>query len=158
MRKRSPETALPGLKRLFQLPQTASTVYTRRIFAEGVSTYVTLTWARLVRSVLEDLAANAEVLSHQRPLAHKMEELRKYRQYREVHVNATLEAFFLVWAASYLGRRERPPASYSLTESLPPQPSIPDPDGRDGLLAALFSQKELVFRNHITTLLCTAII
>ena len=156
--KRSPEIALAGLQRLFQLPQTASTVYTRRIFAEGVSTYVTLTWSRRVRSVLEHLAANAEVLSHQRPLAHKMEELRKYRQYREVHLNATLEAFFLVWAASYLGRRERPPASYSLTESLPPQPAIPDPDGRDVLLAGLLSQEEVVLREHITTLLCTAII
>jgi len=156
--KRKPEIALAGLQRLLQLPQNESTVYTRRIFAEGVSTYVTLTWFRRVRSVLEHLAANAEVLSHQRPLTHKMEELRKYRQYREVHLNATLEAFFLVWAASYLGRREKPPASYSLTESLPPQPAIPDPDGRDVLLAGLLSQEEVVLREQITTLLCTAII
>lgn len=156
--KRSPEIALTGLQRLLQLPQTESTVYTRRIFAEGVSTYVTLTWSRRVRSVLEHLAANAEVLSHRRPLTHKMEELRKYRQYREIYLNATLEAFFLVWASSYLGKRAKPPASYSLIEPLPPQPTIPDPDGRDVLLAALLSQEEVAVREHITTLLCTAII
>ena len=156
--KRSPEIALAGLQRLLQLPQTESTDNTRSIFAAGVSTYVTLTWSRRVRSVLEHLAANAERLSHQHPLIYKKEELRKYHQYREVHLKATLEAFFLVWGASYLGKRVKPPASYSLTEPLPPQPTIPDPAGRDVLLAGLLSQEEAALREQITTLLCAAIL
>ncbi len=156
--KRLPEIALAGLQRLLQLPQIDSTDNTRSIFAAGVSTYVTLTWSGRVRSVLEHLAANAERLSHQRPMTHKTEELRKYRQYREVHLKATLEAFFLVAIASFLGRREKPPVSYSLTEPLPPQPAIPDPAGRDVLLAGLLSQNEVMLKEQITALLCTAII
>ena len=156
--KRSPAIALAGLQRLLQLPQTESNVYTDSIFAEGVSTYVTLTRSRRVRSVLEHLAVNAERLSHQRPMTHKMEELRKYRQYREIHLNVALDGFFLVWATSYLGRREKPAPSYSLAKSLPPQPTIPDPDGRDVLLAGLLSQEEVALREHITTVLCAGII
>ena len=83
-----------------------------------------------------------EIENHRRKEPHKKEERWKYRQYREVRLNTSPEAFFLVAAALYFGGREKPPAFYNLTEPLPPQPAIPDPDRRDVLLAGLLSQHE----------------
>jgi hypothetical protein len=154
--KRWPEIALDGLERLLQFPQSRATDDTRSIFAAGVSTYVTLTWSGRVRNVLEHLASSAEQLSHQRNLPFKTEERQKYRRQREVCLNATLEAFFLIAAASLTEVRDNHAASYSLTEPLPPQPAIPDPNGRDTLLAGLLSASDV--RKSITTLLCAAVV
>ena len=154
--KRSPEIALNGLERLLQLPQSRSTEETRSIFASGVSTYVTLTWSGHVRNVLKHLASNAEHLSHQRSLPIKTHERQQYRRQREVRLNATLEAFFLVAAASLTGVRDNDTASYSLTEPLSQHPAIPDAYGRDVLLVGLLSASDV--RENIKTLLCAAIV
>ncbi len=154
--KRSPKIALDGLERLLKLPQSRSTGETRRIFAAGVSTYVTLTWSGHVRYVLERLASSAERLSHQRNLPRKTEERQQYRRQREVRLNATLEAFFLIAAASLTELRDNNTVSYSLTEPFPPYPAIPDPYGRDMLLMGLLSASDV--RGNITTLLCAGIV
>jgi len=158
--KRSPEIALAGLQRLLQLPLIESDYYTRSIYAAGVSTYVNLARSRRVRNILQYLDDSAECLSHQRLMPGKMEERLKYRLYRQIYLNAIFDTFFTIAVESYLGRREKPPASYSLTEPLPPQPAIPDPEGRDVLLAGLLSQNEneAKLKEHMTALLCTAII
>ena len=104
--KRLPEIALAGLQRLLQLPQIDSTDNTRSIFAAGVSTYVTLTWSGRVRDVLEHLAASAEQLSHTRNLPCKTEKRQEDRRQGELCLDATLEAFFLVAAASLIEMRD----------------------------------------------------
>ncbi len=154
--KRSQEIALDGLERLLKLPQSRSTDETRSIFAAAVSTYVTLTWSGHVRNVLEHLASTAEHLSHHRSLPHKTDERQQYRRQREVRLNATLEAFFLVAATSLTALRDSHGASYGLIEPLPPHPAIPDPYGRDVLLAGLLSESAV--RENITSLLCAAIV
>jgi hypothetical protein len=154
--KRWPEIALNGLEHLLQFPQSESNDDTRIIFAAGVSSYVTLTWSGRIRIVLEHLAASAEQLSLRRSLPRKSEERQKYRRQREVRLNATFEAFFLIAAAALPEIRDNHTASYSLTEPLPPHPAIPDPDGRDVLLAGLLSAVDV--RESLTTLLCAAIV
>lgn len=156
--KRSPDIALEGLERLLKLPLSNSTIDIDAIFATGVSTYVILTWSGHVRNVLEHLAASAEQLSHTRNLPRKTEKRQEYRRQREVYLNATLEAFFLVAAASLTEMRDSQNIHYSLSEPLPPQPAIPDPVGRDVLLAFLLSGSEVRCRKYIMTLLCTAIV
>lgn len=154
--KRSPDIALDGLEHLLKLPQSRSSNETDRIFATGVSTYVTLTWSGHVRYVLERLAASAERLSHHRDLPRKAEERQKYRRQREVHLNAILEAFFLIAATSLTELGDYHTTSYSLTEPFPTNPAIPDPYGRDVLLLGLFTASDV--RENITALLCAAIV
>jgi hypothetical protein len=154
--KRSPEIALDGLERLLKLPQSRSTDETRSIFAAGVSTYVTLSWSGHVRYVLDRLASSAERLSHQRDLPRKAEERQQYRRQREVRLNAILEAFFLIAAASLTELQENHITSYSLTEPYPQYPAIPDPFERDVLLLGLLTARDV--RDNITTLLCAAIV
>ncbi len=154
--KRSPEIALDGLERLLKLPQSRATDETKSIFAAGVSTYVTLIWSGHVRYVLERLASNADRLSHQRDFPRKVEERQQYRRHREVSLNATLEAFFLIAAASLARLPDKHTTSYSLTEPFPTNPAIPDSRGRDVLLAGIFSAGDV--RENITILLCAAIV
>ncbi len=154
--RRSPEIALDGLERLLKLPQSRSTDETRSIFAAGVSTYVTLTWSGHIRYVLERLASSAERLSHQRDLPRNADERQQYRRQREVRLNATLEAFFLIAAASLTEILDNHTASYTLTEQLSPYPAIPDPYGRDVLLMGLLLASDI--RENIMTLLCAAIV
>ena len=104
--KRLSEIALAGLQRLLRLPQIDSTDNTRSIFAAGVSTYVILTWSGRVRDVLAHLAASAEQLSLTRNLPRKTEKRREYRRQGELCLDATLEAFFLVAAASLTEMRD----------------------------------------------------
>ncbi len=154
--KRSPEIALDGLERLLKLPQSRATDEMSSIFAAGVSTYVTLIWSGHVRYVLERLASNADQLSHQRDLPRKVDERQQYRRHREIRLNATLEAFFLIAAASLTELRDNHTTSYSLTEPFPTNPAIPDPHGRDVLLAGIFSAGDV--RENITILLSAAIV
>ncbi len=156
--KRFPDIALEGLERLLKFPTSNSTIDRDAIFAAGVSAYVILTWSGRVRDVMEHLASSAEQLSHTRDLPHNSEKRQKYRRQREVYLNATLEAFFLVAAASLTDVQKIQDIRYSLDEPLPPQPAIPDPVGRDVLLAFLLSRSEVRCQKYIMTLLCTAIV
>jgi hypothetical protein len=152
-----PDIAFPGLQRLLQLPHIESTYYTRSIYAAVVSTYVNLARSGHVRDVLEHLAKTAKHLSNWCQMPHKAGERLKYRLQRQISLNAILEAFFLIAAESYLGRQEKPPVSYNLTQPLSPRPSLPDSDGRDVLLAGLLSQAERELKKHIMVLLCATI-
>jgi hypothetical protein len=154
--KRSPEIALDGLERLLKLPQSRSTNETNSIFAAGVSTYVTLIWSGHVRYVLERLASDADRLSHQRDLPSKVEERQQYRRQREVRLNAILQAFFLIAVESFVESRDNHTTSYSLTDPFPANPAIPDPGGRDVLMAGIFSAGDV--RKNIKILLCAAIV
>lgn len=156
--KRYPDIALKGLERLLKLPLSNSTIDIDAIFAAGVSTYVILTWSGRVRDVLKHLAVSAEQLSHTRNLARKTESRQEYRRKREVYLDVILEAFFLVAAASLTEMRNSQSIQYNLREPLPPQPAIPDPVGRDALLAFLLIGTEVQCREYVMTLLCTAIV
>jgi nucleoside phosphorylase len=156
--KRSPDIALEGLERLLKLPLSNSTIDRDDIVDAGVSTYIILTWSGRVREVIEYLAASAEQLSHTRNLPRTLKKRQEYRRKREVYLNATLVAFFRVAAASLTEIQDSQNVHYSLSEPLPPQPAIPDPAGRDVLLAFLLSGSEVKCQEEIITLLCTAII
>lgn len=156
--KRYPDIALEGLERLLKLPLSNSTIDMGAVFEAGVSTYVILTWSGRVRDVLAHLAANAEQLSHTRTLPSNSEKRQEYRRQREAYLEAILEAFFLVAAASLTEMRDSQNIHYSLSEPLPPQPAIPDPAGRDVLLAFLLIGSEVRCREYIMTLLCAAIV
>jgi hypothetical protein len=154
--QRSPVIALDGLECLLKLPQSRATNETQSIFAAGVSTYVTLIWSGHVRFVLERLAANAEKLSHQRNFPLTVIERQQYRRHREVFLNGTFEAFFLIAAVSMTSIGDKRITSYSLTESFPANPAIPDPCGRDVLLTGVLSANDV--RKNVTILLCAAIL
>lgn len=156
--KISPTIALDGLEELLKLPLSNSTIDIDDIVAAGVSTYVILTWSGRVREVVEHLAASAEQLSHKRNLPRSSEKRQEYRRKREVYLNATLEAFFLVAAVALTDVQKIQDIQYSLSEPLPSQPAIPDPVGRDVLLAFLLSRIEVKCQEYIITLLCAAIV
>ena len=150
-----PKIALEGLEHLLKLPTSNST---NAIFATGVSAHVILTWSGHVRDVMEHLASSAEQLSHTRTLPSNSEKRQEYRRRREVYLNVTLEAFFRVAAESLTDVQKIQNIRYSLDEPLPPQPAIPDPVGRDVLLAFLLSRSEARCQKYIMTLLCAAIV
>ena len=129
-----------------------------RIFAAGISAYVILSWSGHIRYIIEHLASSAEQLSHSRNLPLRSKKRHEYRRQREVYLKVTLEAFFLVAAASSTDVQKVQDVQYSLSEELPAQPGIPDPLGRDVLLAFLLSKNEVRYREYITTLLCAAIV
>ena len=106
--KKSPEFASPGLQLLLQLSQIESTYSTRSIYAAVVSTYVNLARSGRIRDVLKYLAENAECLSNwcQKPC--KTDERLKYRLYRQLSLNAILEAFFIIAAESCLSIQNQP--------------------------------------------------
>jgi nucleoside phosphorylase len=156
--KRSPDIALEGLERLLKLPLSNPTIDKDDIVDAGVSTYVILSLSGRVREVIEYLAASAEQLSHTRNLPRTLKKRQEYRRKREVYLNATLVAFFRIAAASLTEIQDSQNVKYSLSEPLPPQPAIPDPAGRDVLLAFLLSGSEVKCQEDIITLLCAAII
>ncbi|MGH2496780.1 MAG: hypothetical protein ACRDIV_18920 [Ktedonobacteraceae bacterium] len=151
--KQSPEIALRGLASLFQLPKSTDNENTRAIFAAGISAYVGLVWAGHIRGVLAHLAANAERFSHRHSLPKNMQERQHYRRQREVHLNATFEAFFLITAATL---PEVQSEAYYLIERLPAQIAVPDFMGRDVLLTAILLEDAM--SEAIMTLLCAAIV
>jgi hypothetical protein len=69
-----------------------------------------------------------------------------------------LEAFFRVARESLTDLQKIRNIQYSLSEPLSPQPIIPDPAGRDVLLAILLSASEVRCQGYITKLLCAAIL
>lgn len=158
--KRSPDLALEGLEQLLKLPLSNSIDVKdlNRIFAAGVSAYVILSWSGHIRDVIKHLAASAEPLSHSRDLPLRSKKRHEYRHQREVYLKVTLEAFFLVAAASFTDVQKVKDVQYSLYEELPSQPAIPDPLGRDMLLAFILSKNEVMYQEYITTLLCAAIV
>ena len=97
-------------------------------------------------------------LSLHRLITGKLEERLKNRLYRQIYLNAIFDSFFTISIKSYLGRRKKSPELYSLLEPLHPNPTIPDPEGRDIFLAGLLSQNEAKFKEHINAILCSAII
>ncbi len=158
---RSPGIALEGLESLLNLPLSNSTRALDgigKIFATGVSAYVILSWSGRVRDVLEHLAASTEQLSHARNLPRESKKRQEYRLQRAVYLDVTLEAFFLVAAASSTDVQKIQDIQFSLSEPLPSQPAIPDSAGRDVLLAFLLSRSEVRCQEYITTLLCAAIV
>jgi len=156
--KKSPDIALTRLARLLQLPESQATHEANDVFAAGVSTYISLIWSGHIRKVLEHLAEIAEALSHQRSLFNTMKERQRYRQQREVRLNAVFETFFFVAAASCAERYDDGFGFYTVTDPLPLEPAVPDTHKRDVLLAGLLVEEEIRWRAHITTLLCAAII
>ena len=159
--KRSPDIALEGLEKLLQLPLLNPDINLNDIspiFAAGVSTYVILSWSGRVRDVIEHLATSAEQLSHSRNLPRTSKKRHEYRRQRAVYLDVTLEAFFLIAVASSTDVQKVRDVQYSFSEPLPSQPVIPDPDGRDVLLAFLLSRSEVRCQEYITTLLCAAIV
>src|SRR6266487_876444 len=156
--KRSPEKALAGLEILLRLLDSQSTDNTNTIFAAGVSAYVTLIWSGHIRLVLKQLATNAELFSHQYKQPDKLSERTEYRRKREVYLNATFEAFFLTAGASISGIQEIGITFYGLNNPLLSQPQVPDPYGRDVLLAGLLLPNETKWRDQLMSLLCAVVI
>ena len=156
--KRSPDIALEGLERLLKLPLSNSTIDKDDIVDAGVSAYVILTWSGRVREVIEHLAASAEQLSRTRNLPRTLKKRQDYRRKREVYLNVTLDAFFRVAAEALADVQKIQNIHYSLSEPLPSQPAVPDPAGRDVLLAFLLSGSEVKCQEYIIALFCAAII
>ncbi len=117
-----------------------------------------LSWSGRVRDVIEHLATSAEQLSHSRNRPLNSKKRHEYRRKRAVYLEVTLEAFFLIAAASSTDVQKIQDVQYSLSEPLPTQPSLPDDAGRDVLLAFLLSRSEVRCQEYITTLLCAAIV
>lgn len=157
---RSPEVAIRGLERLLKFPQSKATLYSIDLYYAGVLNYQALGGYGHIRNVLEHLAANAEQLSCHwlRDLPVEVDKRHQYRQQREVSLNATLAIFFLISKASLAEEGNLQYTSYYYDEPLPPQPAIPDPQGKDLILAGLLSSAEVQWRENIIKLLSSAIL
>jgi hypothetical protein len=162
--RRSPTIALQGLERLLQpresAPRSSSKKSTRprELASAIVSAYVTISLAGHIRTVLGNLAACVERLSHacQRPA--KVSQYLQYKQQREQILDTTFETFFVIAASSLSAFSPTPTKSYSSSEALPTEPPMPDRNGRDILLTGLLTVSENQWRNNLTSLLCAAII
>jgi hypothetical protein len=155
--RQSPEIALQGLEQLLQLPsRTTANTLPDEFISAMVSSYVALVWSGHIRLVLDTLALHVERWSHQHHLPTK--EYQQYRQQREMILNITFDAFFLISASSLAARRNDPSIHYDTNAVLPQQPSVPDHNGRDILLLGLLSQAELHWYLDLSMLLCAAII
>lgn len=152
--KRKPEIALPNLERLLQIQYSSS--LSERLSAAVVSAYVSLSWSGHIRDVLAYLASIAEqaILQPLRPA--KMSERDLYRQQCEIRLNTALEVFFLVAADSLSAAGASSSTAYCAP--LPDHPSLPDPSGRDIVLAGVLAQNAYGWREQVIRLLCAAII
>jgi hypothetical protein len=157
---RSPEVAIRGLERVLQFPQSKATIYSLDLYYAGVWNYQALIGYGHIRHVLEHLAASAEQLScHWRQdLPVQVDMRHQYRQQRKVSLNATLDIFYLIAKASLVEEDSLLYTSYSYDEPLPPYSAIPDPQGKDLILAGLLSSAEVQWRENIIKLLCSAIL
>jgi hypothetical protein len=155
--RQSPEIALQGIEQLLQLPpRKTENALPDEIISAIVSAYVALTWSGHARLVLDALALHAEHWSHQHYLPVK--EYQRYRQQREMVLNVTFDAFFLIAASSLAARGDDLSISYNAAGSLPEHPALPDRSGRDILLAGLLTRDEPCWYLDLSTLLCAAII
>ncbi len=154
--KRKPEVALRDLDELLQFPSSRPIFDTNVLFAAVVSAYVSLSWSGHIGSVFTHLALVAEQSILQHALPHRMSERYTYRRQCEVKLQVTLETFFLIIADSLSEASLATSIAYS--NPLPDQPSLPDPLGRDVVLAGLLTEDGYGWRKQVTTLLSAAII
>ena len=155
--RQSPEIALQGVEQLLQQPlRKTANALPDEIISAIVSAYVALAWSGNIRLVLDALTLHVEHWSHQHHLPAK--EYQQYRQQREMVLNVTFDAFFLIAASSLAAKRDDPSIIYETSASLPAHPIVPDRDGKDILLVGLLSDAELAWHLDLSTLLCAAMI
>lgn len=153
--KRTLVVALDGLKELLPLTRSASMPDTNKLFAAVVSAYVSLSWSGHIYGVLQRLAQVAAEAVLQQTRSHRLIERDAYRLQCEEQLEVTLKAFFLIAADSLAIVSITDVAAYKTL--LPDIPSLPDPFGRDVVLAGLL-QDTKGCREQIITLLSAAII
>ena len=158
----SPEQAAQGLNLLLQMPSKKTEAQKGTLSGELVSTivsaHVSLTWLGAIRNVLVALAAHAEQWSHQYSPPTRIGEYQYYRQQREMILNVTFDAFFLIAGSSLSVALDTISPNYSATLPLPVSPILPDRTGKDTLLAGLLSTYETAWNSQLTVLLCAAIV
>jgi hypothetical protein len=154
----NPDIALDGLEKLLRFPTSGVSPdwesISTRLFTTSISNYVSGAWSGYIRNVLERLARHARMLVFQQQQFENITDELRYQGQCELHLEAVLTIFFLAAVFSFEDDPGR--ANYTLTEALPAQPTLPDPQGRDILLAGILSAPEQRWRETIASLLCTA--
>jgi hypothetical protein len=154
--KEAPEIALQGIGQLLQQPiKKMQNIPPTKFISSLASAYVALAWSGHIRLVLDTLATYTEQWSHQHYLPTK--EYQRYRQQREIVLNVTFDAFFLI-AASSFAPKNTASSHYSTTEFSPEHPTLLDSSGRDILLAGILMCSEPQWHLSVSMLLCSAIL
>ncbi len=162
--ERSPALALRGLDSLLDLPQSHPQSQeepegiAEDVYAAVVLGYVDLAIYGQLREVLQHFARRLELISYRRlPLTEmKLHKRIHYRAQRQLQLIAMLDAFSHIANVSFQVSGKRDWVSYNLDKPLPSSISLTNNDGREILLVGILTGSS--WREHISTLLCTALI
>lgn len=159
--QRTPEPALRRLDALLLYPlrskKDAEVKIPLLVFVSATWSYVTLARFGYAREVLAHIASLVTKYCYQRrsPVGPERHE---YLAQCRLMLDALFHVFFLIAAASLSGASSNKSGNYKRASTLPEHPAIPGKQQEDVLLAGILSSEEAKWRQHITTILCAAII